>query len=625
MEELDDLELVARFLTGGDREALGKLLARYRSACYGLALHVTRSVEDAEDACQEAAARAVRALEGFNPSGSFRAWFLRITYSAAVDLVRRRGTRREKESLRPPARTPGSPAQVLERAELGAAMRTALRSVEPRYRMPVVLRYEQGLSYREAAGVLDMPEGTVRTYASRGIERLRQLLVRNGHVLAPAAAAGLLRAGRVGAPATLEASFQRIAASASPGAKDAAGGAGLFAGVAKGGITMKIIAGVVLAGAVAAGMAVVSGRGGGLFPAEKPPKKVPGKDYPYGDGVIYKREVFLGSFSGGYQDGPGPEIEGGFQYSRAASGDWYLLHPCYRIVRKYDVKKKRVYTVAWAGPYGKQGGLAECARFGGGGYHHHMGLSADSSGKFVKVFDRNNGGVWWKVDPEKSTVEPTAGADKIEGAVLRGGGPGGAMYFAKDDARLKKLLSDGTVQDMGVTLEQPIRISTFFGNIAVNEELGRVYAASRDPHGPWGVIWYWDLKTGKGHWVAGPKKGQPTKGLVLGSGPADKIRFWCGGGPGLGPDRGKRFLYYSGGDESTCSRIDLEKSYVHKLVKADPKGDRSLWHFGEGRQNKDYRFGDPYNWAGAPFGWNQDGEFYMLCSGRVEVFTPVKK
>jgi hypothetical protein len=84
-----------------------------------------------------------------------------------------------------------------------------------------------------------------------------------------------------------------------------------------------------------------------------------------------------------------------------------------------------------------------------------------------------------------------------------------------------------------------------------------------------------------------------------------------------------RRLLWAGGDESTFSRLDLEKKYVTKMVHADAK-DRSLWTFGDGRQGKDYRFADPYCWPGAPQ-WGDDGEFYMswaLCT-RIDVYRPV--
>ncbi len=368
----------------------------------------------------------------------------------------------------------------------------------------------------------------------------------------------------------------------------------------------------------------------GAKPASAAAAKVPGKDYPYGEGVVYRREVYLGSFvQEGSQDGPPLEIEGNFASARLPNGDCYLLHPSERTIRKYDAARNRVYTIAWGGPYGRRGGLPECARFSGGAYHGIMGLSADNQGRLL--INDNYNRLRWVLNPETDSIEVAPGGDL--NAAVSGRAPDGSLYYAMGDGKLKKLLPDGkTVQDLGVTLEPPLVITSYFGGLAVSEPTGRLYAGSRDPYSPWGVFWYWDMKTGKALGLAGPKivdgkrvaqdGGEVDKNFHCASGPADKVGFWCTGGPSLGPDLGERYLYIPGGDESTPSRLDLKKRYVTKLVRAEPKGDRSLWTFGEGRQGRDYRFGDPYTWPGAPQ-WGDDGEFYMGASGRLEVFRPV--
>lgn len=369
--------------------------------------------------------------------------------------------------------------------------------------------------------------------------------------------------------------------------------------------------------------------------------KVPGKDYPYGDGVIYKRDVLFGSFATGNLDGPPTEVElYGAGACRMPNGDWYILEEDVHCgLYKYDAKKKRVITLSGGAPYGKFGGTIETMRLARGGYGRGMGMSPDPTGKFLKIYDRSNGGFWWQVDLETGAVTPSSGAAAIEGAVVQGATDNGTVYFAKGDRKLKRLLPDGkTVEDLGVMLEPPLQMSSYAGGLLVNEKLGRLYAGSRDPYSPWGIFWYWDLKTGKATGLCGPKKiggesgkvvaqdgGEVDKNFHCASGPADKVSFWCTGGPNFGPDRGDRYLYLPGGDESTCSRLDLEKKYVTKMIHADAK-DRSLWTFGEGRQGKDYRFADPYCWPGAP-SWGSDGEYYMgwaLCT-KIEVYRPVEK
>ncbi len=354
---------------------------------------------------------------------------------------------------------------------------------------------------------------------------------------------------------------------------------------------------------------------------------LPGKEVTYGDGTVYRREVLFGSFAAGNLDGPPEEMElyGGSSV-RAPNGDWYILEEDVTCgLYKYDAKKKRVIALSSGCPYGKQGGTIETMRLARGGYARTMSLQVDPSGKALKIYDRNNGGIWWQVNLETGVVTPAEGADNIADTTVRGSTSDGSLYFAKNDGKLKKLLPDGkSIQDLGVTLESPLHISTFDGRLVVSEGTNRLYAMSRDPHGPWGIVWYWDMKTGKATRVAGAQKGEkPDDTFRLASGPAEKVSFWCASGISLGPDRGERYVYLGGGDETTISRIDLAKKYVTKLIRPNRKnGD--LWSFGEGRYQKDYGFLDPYNWPGTPT-WGAEGEFYMswpLCT-KIEVYRPV--
>lgn len=393
---------------------------------------------------------------------------------------------------------------------------------------------------------------------------------------------------------------------------------------------LPVLAGLV-SGLVAADMAAAAEKSGA--------GKVAGKDYPYGEGVVYKRDVLFGSFATGNLDGPPTEVElYGAGACRMPNGDWYILEEDVNCgLYKYDAKKNRVITLSSGAPYGKFGGTIETMRLARGGYGCGMGMSPDPTGRFLKIFDRNNDGFWWQVDLETGAVTPSSGAAAIQGAAVQGSTDDGTVYFAKDDGKLQKMLPDGkTVQDTGVVLEKPLRISTFFGDLHVSEKTGRLYAGSRDPQGPWGVFWYWDMKTGKATGLAGAKKtadgkivaqdgGEVDKNYHCASGPAGKAGFWCTGSPAFGPDKGERYIYIPGGDESTCSRLDLEKKYVTKMVHADAK-DPSLWTFADGRQGKDYRFADPYCWPGAP-GWGDDGEYYMswaLCT-KIDVYRPIGK
>jgi len=280
----DKSDLVRR-ATGGDREALGALLARHQDAAYALALALTGEGTDAEDACQDAFVRALLGVRAYAPErGSFRAWLLSIVRAAALDLVRSRRSRRAREEKRAMERTREG-ASAPELRERAGAVHSALMALEAKYRLPVMLHYMEGLTQAEVAAVLGAPEGTVASSIARGREKLRTALRRGGYAAAPGALGALLAgAPRPAAPAAVRAVVKKIAtgrfAPGGQGRSVARAGRRTGAAAGKGGVVMKLVAGVVLAGAVAAGVAMVApGDSGAPLPGPSagptggPPKK----------------------------------------------------------------------------------------------------------------------------------------------------------------------------------------------------------------------------------------------------------------------------------------------------------------------------------------------------------------
>jgi RNA polymerase sigma-70 factor (ECF subfamily) len=601
----------------------------------------------AEDAVQEACLRYIRRPPLVEGSAEAESYFLRVVHGASVNLLKseRARARREEKVMEQQLEAATAPdRQVLDRETLRAA-RAEIERMPRELREAVCLCCEAGLTHREAAEIVGVPLKTMSDRVGRALGRLRKALAASGFaaVASGALAEALAPGGPADAPAHLVGAVRRLIEEVPAGKPVAVGGS---SAALKGGLIVKIGLGIATVGLVAGTtFLAIGGRSG--EPASPPAAaKVPGKDYPYGEGVVYKREyAAIGSFRGGIQDGPGAEMEisGDTPRAMAPNGDWYFLgQEKDLVIMRYDARKKRASVIAWSGPVGKRGGPAECARFAGGGYACGMGLGVDPTGKYLIVGDANNNGYQWKMDLEKFIVEPTSGAEAVKGSAVRGAAPDGAYYFAKDDGKLRKVSPDGkTVQDLGVQLDRPLLLPSGRGNLLVDEKLGRLWTMTRDPFSPWGIVWYWDLKTGKATGVTGAKKDKDGRYVLCdgspatkdgtspeyhcSSGPAGKTTFWCASGMTFGPDRGERYVYLGGGDESTCTRIDHVKGYVTKLVKADPK-DRSLWTFGEGRQGKDVNFNDPYNWAPCPH-WGPDGEFYMAwaLASAIDVYRPVQK
>jgi RNA polymerase sigma-70 factor (ECF subfamily) len=141
-----------------------------------VAYAVLRHWEEAEDVVQDAALAAWQAVDRFDPTRAFRPWFLRIVSNAALDQLRRRKVREVEplgDSL--PART-ASPEDAAHRALLRDQLDQALADLPERQRVAVTLFDLEGYSHAEIASVLDVPEGTVRSYVFHARRALRAAL-----------------------------------------------------------------------------------------------------------------------------------------------------------------------------------------------------------------------------------------------------------------------------------------------------------------------------------------------------------------------------------------------------------------------------------------------------------------
>ncbi|GIU89783.1 MAG: RNA polymerase sigma factor [Acidimicrobiia bacterium] len=147
---------------------------------------LTRNHADAEDLVQDTLIRAYRAIEGFDGRHP-RAWLLTILRNTHIN----RNRRRRPELLRDPDRAIGGLAGLAgdDRADgvvddtLDAAIVEALETLDESFRRVVELVDIDGLTYAEAAAVLDVPTGTVMSRLHRARSRIRDRLDRAG--LAP--------------------------------------------------------------------------------------------------------------------------------------------------------------------------------------------------------------------------------------------------------------------------------------------------------------------------------------------------------------------------------------------------------------------------------------------------------
>ena len=121
-------------------------------------------------------------LKEFRADSSFDTWLYRLVVNCCMDEHRRR--RRIVPLWMDPRTHPVEHGQALEssygRKEIAAAVRAAVRKLKPKFRIPVVLRYVEELSYQEIAAALGCSEGTIASRLNRAHRALTRKL---GHLV----------------------------------------------------------------------------------------------------------------------------------------------------------------------------------------------------------------------------------------------------------------------------------------------------------------------------------------------------------------------------------------------------------------------------------------------------------
>jgi len=173
--------LVARCLNG-DTDAYGRLVVKYQAAVYATAYYYVGRHGEAEDIAQEAFLAAFRGLRRVRDPARFGPWLREISCRTAANWLRRNGARLEMETPLPFRRTVSiedarkGPQGMLEAHELQMRVRKAIDALPERYRLPVILRYLQELSYDEIGEFTGDTRDEIRGILQRAGRQLREIL-----------------------------------------------------------------------------------------------------------------------------------------------------------------------------------------------------------------------------------------------------------------------------------------------------------------------------------------------------------------------------------------------------------------------------------------------------------------
>ena len=178
----EDRKLVERCLKG-DEKAFEELLRTYRTSVFSICLRMVRNRTVAEDIAQEVFIRVFGALDRYDPSYPFASWLHRITSNLCIDHLRKEKDRAysldqpiggEDDDLLIQIPSPeAGPDRRMESREMMAILEEAMGMLPEQYRIILILRHQEQLSYEEISNTLSIPLGTVKAR----IHRARLMIV----------------------------------------------------------------------------------------------------------------------------------------------------------------------------------------------------------------------------------------------------------------------------------------------------------------------------------------------------------------------------------------------------------------------------------------------------------------
>ncbi|MFP6650099.1 MAG: sigma-70 family RNA polymerase sigma factor [Pirellulaceae bacterium] len=184
--QLTDEELVVEYRTDGDREVFALLVRRYERELYSYLRRYLGSAEMAEDVFQATFLQVHLKCDRFDENRRFRPWLYTVATNQAID-AQRRNKRHRMVSLDRPVSADNvdigalvdllegderDPLENVSQLERGQWVQEALDGLSESMRSVVHLVYYQGMKYREAAEILDIPVGTVKSRLHAAIIKL---------------------------------------------------------------------------------------------------------------------------------------------------------------------------------------------------------------------------------------------------------------------------------------------------------------------------------------------------------------------------------------------------------------------------------------------------------------------
>lgn len=175
--EVTDCELIKRCLSG-DQDSFAEIVTRYKKLIYSVVYNMIPDKQEINDISQEVFIRIYKSLERYNPEYKFSTWSVKIATNFCLDILRKKKIDSLPiEEIEGISGNTNTPEEKYLKKERSVRIHEAIASLPEKYRIPIVLFHQNGLSYEEMTEVLKEPMTIIKNRLYRARLMLREKLL----------------------------------------------------------------------------------------------------------------------------------------------------------------------------------------------------------------------------------------------------------------------------------------------------------------------------------------------------------------------------------------------------------------------------------------------------------------
>jgi RNA polymerase sigma-70 factor (ECF subfamily) len=182
LPQAEERRIIQKILKG-DSKSFEFILEKYKKLVFHIAFRMINNVEDAEDIAQEVFLKVHKNLSNFRFESKFSTWIAKITHNSCINYLQKKKVQliddlNEPEGINIHQNSDDSPYHSTESLDTSKRIQDEISKLPPRYRTILILYHSEGMSYQDIGEVMQLPEGTVKSYLFRARRYLKKAIMK---------------------------------------------------------------------------------------------------------------------------------------------------------------------------------------------------------------------------------------------------------------------------------------------------------------------------------------------------------------------------------------------------------------------------------------------------------------